>query len=82
MLDIIDTQYHSISIFDILLDILHTFLIILIITSIDKPRTQLNTNIIHNEYRIIITFNLIVIVFIFEEIDEIMFFIKISTMFR
>jgi hypothetical protein len=81
MLDIIDTQYHSISIFDILLDILHTFLIILIVTGIDKSWTQLNTNIIHNEYRIIITFNLIVIVFIFEEIDEIMLFIKISTMF-
>ena len=81
MLDIIDTQHQPLSVLHVLLNIINTLQVILIMADVNQPRTQLDTDIIHNKDWIIITLNLMIVLLIFQEIDQIMLLIEICAKF-
>lgn len=48
---------------------------------VNQPRTQLDADIIHNKDWIIIALNLMIVLLIFQEIDQIMLLIEICAKF-
>lgn len=81
VLDIIDTQHQPLSVLHVLLNIINTLQVILIMADVNQPRTQLDADIIHNKDWIIITLNLMIVLLIFQEIDQIMLLIEICAKF-
>lgn len=81
VLDIIDTQHQPLSVLHVLLNIINTLQVILIMADVNQPRTQLDADIIHNKDWIIIALNLMIVLLIFQEIDQIMLLIEICAKF-